>query len=183
MADDEMIQVFSGLRVIDLSRWVSGEFASKLFADFGADVVKVERPGVGSLTRYWDPFAGDRPGLETSPLFLHLNTNKRSVELDLATADGREALLTLVTGADALVESFRPGQLEKLGIGPEVLHAVNPRLVITRISPFGQSGPYRDLAATGLVLQAMGGPMHATGGPGPAHVSKPGKPEVYTIGR
>jgi crotonobetainyl-CoA:carnitine CoA-transferase CaiB-like acyl-CoA transferase len=183
MADDEMIQVFSGLRVIDLSRWVSGEFASKLFADFGADVVKVERPGVGSLTRYWDPFAGARSSPEASPLFLHLNTNKRSVELDLATADGREALLALVAGADVLVESFRPGQLEKLGIGPQVLHAINPRLVITRISPFGQSGPYRDLAATGLVLQAMGGPMHATGGPGRPPLRKPGNLEFYTIGR
>jgi crotonobetainyl-CoA:carnitine CoA-transferase CaiB-like acyl-CoA transferase len=101
MADDEAIQVFSGLRVIDLSRWVSGEFASKLFADFGADVVKVERPGVGSLTRYWNPFAGAPPGPEASPLFLHLNTNKRSVELDLATAGGREALLALAAGADA----------------------------------------------------------------------------------
>src|ERR1700749_1273661 len=113
MADDEMIQVFSGLRVIDLSRWVSGEFASKLFADFGPDVVKVERPGVGSLTRYWDPFAGDRPPLEPSPVFVHLNKNKRAVELALGTAGGRQALLTLVAGADALVESFRPGQLEK----------------------------------------------------------------------
>jgi crotonobetainyl-CoA:carnitine CoA-transferase CaiB-like acyl-CoA transferase len=176
-------QVFSGLRVLDLSRWVAGEFATKLLADFGADVIKIEKPGVGSLTRQWGPFPHDVPDPERSALFLHLNTNKRSLGLDLTSAEGRQLLLGLVARADVLVESFRPGHLERLGLGPEILHAANPRLVITRITAFGQDGPYRDFEATGLVLQAMGGPMHSTGDGHRAPQRKPGNLENYSIGR
>jgi crotonobetainyl-CoA:carnitine CoA-transferase CaiB-like acyl-CoA transferase len=176
-------QVFSDLRVLDLSRWVAGEFATKLFADFGAEVTKVEKPGQGSLTRAWGPFPGDERDPERSALFLHLNTNKSSVALDLKDADDRATLLALVRRSDAVVESFRPGHLERLGLGPDVLLEHNPNLVVTRISAFGQSGPYRDLEATGLVLQAMGGPMHATGAAGRAPHRKPGHLEHYSIGR
>jgi crotonobetainyl-CoA:carnitine CoA-transferase CaiB-like acyl-CoA transferase len=176
-------QVFSDLRVVDLSRWVAGEFATKLFADFGADVVKVERPGVGSLTRAWGPFPGDAPDPERSALFLHLNTSKRSVALDLTRPDDRRVLLDLVADADAVVESFRPGALERLGLGPDVLARLNPTLVLTRISPFGQTGPYRDREASGLVLQATGGPMSATGDAHRAPQRKPGNLEQYSIGR
>lgn len=175
--------VFSDLRVIDLSRWVAGEFATKLFADFGADVVKVERPGEGSLTRAWGPFPDDVPDPERSALFLHLNTSKRSVALDLADPGDRAVLLDLVAKADAVVESFRPGGLERLGLGPETVLAANPALVLTRISAFGQTGPYRDREATGLVLQAMGGPMHSTGDAHRAPQRKPGNLEHYSIGR
>ncbi|MDQ1749774.1 MAG: hypothetical protein QOE71_830 [Pseudonocardiales bacterium] len=181
--DAETNQVFSGVRVLDLSRWVAGEFATKLLADFGAEVIKVEKPRTGSLTRQWGPFPRDVQDLECSALFLHLNTNKRSIALDLTGAEDRELLLRLVAGSDALVESFRPGQLERLGLGPDVLHAVNPRLVVTRISAFGQDGPYRDREATGLVLQAMGGPMHSTGDAHRAPQRKPGNLENYSIGR
>jgi crotonobetainyl-CoA:carnitine CoA-transferase CaiB-like acyl-CoA transferase len=176
-------QVLSGIRVLDLSRWVSGEFATKLFADFGADVIKVEKPGEGSYTRGWGPFPGDKPDREASALYLHLNTNKRSVALDLHTAAGRDQLLRLADTADAVVESFRPGHLERLGLGPDELRARNPRLVVTRISPFGQDGPYRDYEATGIVLQAMGGPMNATGEADRAPQRKPGLLEHYTVGR
>ncbi len=176
-------QALSGLRVLDLSRWVAGEYATKLFADFGADVVKVEKPGEGSLTRAWGPFPGDVPDPERSALFLHLNTNKRSVALDLRADADREVLLGLVARADALVESFRPGHLERLGLGPDVLRDLNPRLVITRISAFGQTGPWRDREASGLVLQAAGGPMHATGQADRAPLRKPGLLEHYTVGR
>ncbi|MEZ7236506.1 CoA transferase [Rhodococcus sp. GXMU-t2271] len=176
-------QALAGLRVLDLSRWVAGEYATKLFADFGADVVKVEKPGEGSLTRRWGPFPSDVPDPEASALFLHLNTNKRSLALDLRDAVDREVLLGLVETADALVESFRPGHLESLGLGPDVLHARNPRLVVTRISAFGQDGPYRDREATGIVLQAAGGPMNATGAADRAPLRKPGLLEHYTIGR
>lgn len=176
-------QALAGLRILDLSRWVAGEFATRTLADFGADVVKVEKPGEGSLTRHRGPFPGDRHDQERSALFLHLNTNKRSVVLDLHDPDDRERLLTLVAGADAMVESFRPGHLERLGLGPDVLHDLNPRLVITRISAFGQTGPNRDREATGLVLQAAGGPMSATGGAERAPLRKPGHLEQYTIGR
>lgn len=176
-------QVFEGVRVVDLSRWVAGEYATKLFADFGADVVKVEKPEEGSLTRRWGPFPGDVAHPERSALFLHLNTNKRSIALDLSDPADRAVLLDLVATADAVVESFRPGHLEKWGLGPDVLRARNPRLVVTRISAFGQTGPYRDWEATGLVLQAMGGPMNATGGAGRPPLRKPGLLEHYTIGR
>ncbi|MPZ62031.1 MAG: hypothetical protein GEU93_12210 [Propionibacteriales bacterium] len=176
-------QVFSDLRIIDLSRWVAGEFATKLFADFGADVVKVERPDEGSLTRAWGPFPKEVPDRERSALFLHLNTSKRSVALDLADRGDRAVLLDLVAGADAVVESFRPGGLERLDLGPATLLAANPALVLTRITAFGQSGPYRDREATGLVLQAMGGPMHSTGDAHRAPHRKPGNLEHYSIGR
>lgn len=176
-------QVLSGLQVIDLARWIAGEFCTKIFADFGADVVKVERPGEGSLTRRWGPFPGDVPDAEASALFLHLNTNKRSVTLNLVSPTGRELFLRLAKQADLLVESFRPGTLERLGIGPTVLRAINPRLVITRISAFGQSGAYRDYEATGLTLQAAGWPINATGGAGLPPHRKPGNLEQYTIGR
>jgi crotonobetainyl-CoA:carnitine CoA-transferase CaiB-like acyl-CoA transferase len=176
-------QVLSGVRVLDLSRWVAGEFATKMFADFGADVVKVEKPGEGSLTRGWGPFPGDVPDREASALFLHLNTNKRSVAIDLTGTDGRALLLRLAESADAVVESFRPGTLERWGLGPGKLLSHNPRLVVTRISAFGQHGPYRDREATGIVLQAMGGPMHATGDAARAPLRKPGLLEHYTVGR
>jgi crotonobetainyl-CoA:carnitine CoA-transferase CaiB-like acyl-CoA transferase len=175
--------VFSDLCVIDLSRWVAGEFATKLFGDFGADVVKVERPGDGSLTRRWGPFPDDTADPERSALFLHLNTSKRSIALDLAEPADRAILLDLVRHADALVESFRPGTLEGLGLGPDVLLEVNPSLVVTRITAFGQTGPYRDREASGLVLQAMGGPMHSTGDAHRAPHRKPGNLEHYSIGR
>lgn len=179
----EPTQVLSDVRVLDLSRWVAGEFATKLFADFGADVVKVERPGEGSLTRAWGPFPDDVPDPERSALFLHLNTNKRSVALDLHAEEDRAVLLSLVRRAHAVVESFRPGHLERLGLGPDVLRALNPRLVVTRISAFGQTGPYRDREATGLVLQAAGGPMNATGQADREPLRKPGLLEHYTVGR
>lgn len=176
-------QALQDLRIVDLSRWVAGEYATKMFADFGADVVKIEKAATGSLTRSWGPFPDDVPDRERSALFLHLNTNKRSLVLDLKSESDREVLLDLLDTADALVESFRPGHLEKLGLGPDVLHARNPRLVITRISAFGQTGPYRDREATGLVLQAAGGPMSATGAADRAPLRKPGLLEHYTIGR
>jgi crotonobetainyl-CoA:carnitine CoA-transferase CaiB-like acyl-CoA transferase len=176
-------QVLTGLRILDLSRWIAGEFATRTLADFGADVVKIEKPNEGSLTRRRGPFPGDVPDPEASALFLHLNTNKRSVALDLHDPEGRSALLRLVEDADALVESFRPGHLERLGLGPAVLQTANPRLVITRITAFGQTGPYRDREATGLVLQAAGGPMSATGSADGAPLRKPGHLEQYTIGR
>jgi formyl-CoA transferase/CoA:oxalate CoA-transferase len=182
-ARDDDRQVLSGIRVLDLSRWVSGEFATKLFADFGADVIKVEKPGEGSYTRHWGPFPDDKPDTEASALYLHLNTNKRSIVLDLHHEEDRGVLLRLAETADAVVESFRPGHLERLGLGPRELQAANPRLVVTRISPFGQDGPYRDYEATGIVLQAMGGPMHATGEADRSPQRKPGLLEHYTIGR
>lgn len=175
--------VLSGIRVLDLSRWVAGEFCTKLFADFGADVIKIERPGEGSITRRWGPFPGDIPNADASALFLHLNTNKRSVTLNLASTTGQELLLQLVQSSQLVVESFRPRTLERLGIGPDKLRSIKPDVVLTRISAFGQTGPYRDYEAVGITLQAMGWPMSATGAADRAPHRKPGLLEHYTVGR
>lgn len=175
--------VFDGLTVLDLSRWVPGEYAAKMFGDFGADVIKVERTGEGSLTRSYGPFPGDEFDREASMLFLHLNTNKKSVELDLASSPDRDSLLDLVRDADLVVESFRPGTMEKLGLSYQDLAKVNPNVVMTRISSFGQDGRYRDREASSLVLQALGGPMHATGAADRRPHRKPGLLPLYIVGR
>ena len=151
-----------GTRVIDLTQYAAGPFCTRMLADYGADVVKIEPPG-GDPARRLPPFLGDEPGIERSGTFLALNLGKRSVVLDLKTSEGRERLLDLAASADALVESFRPGTMERLGLGYATLREVNPRLVMTSLSNFGQTGPYRDRPATDLTLYAMGGPMIAIG--------------------
>lgn len=180
--ENDVPQIFDGLTVLDLSRWIPGEYCAKMFADYGAEVIKIERPGEGSLTRHYGPFPGDVPHLEKSATFLHLNTNKRSVGLNLATSTGRDLFLRLVEGADVVIESFRPGTLERMGIGWEAIHRANPSTVLTRISAFGQTGPYRDYDASNLVLQAMGGPMSSSGMPDDPPLRKPGNTSLYSIG-
>lgn len=144
------------VRVVDLTRYTAGPFCTRLLADYGADVVKIEQPGNGDPARALPPFFEDEPGPERSGLFLMLNTSKRSVTLDLKAQRGRELLLSLVEGAQVVVESFRPGTLDRLGIGYDVLRDVNPQIVLTSISNFGQTGPYRDWVGTDLTLLAMG---------------------------
>jgi CoA:oxalate CoA-transferase len=143
----------------------------------------VEKPGEGSLTRYAGPFPGDVVDTERSALFLHLNTNKRSIEVDLASDEGRAQILALAATSDVLIESFRPGVMESFGLGWEELRAVNPRLIFTRISNFGQTGPNAHLEASALTLQAAGGPMHATGSADRRPHQKPGYLPLYVIGR
>lgn len=150
------------VRIIDLTHLTAGPFCTRILADYGADVIKVEPPD-GDPARQLPPFADDRPGVERSGLFLFLNTNKRSVILDLRTAAGRDTFLRLVASADVVVENFRPGTMESLGIGYETLRAINPRLVLTSITNFGQDGPYRDYLGTDLTLYAMGGAMSSSG--------------------
>ena len=158
-------QPLADIRVMDLTHGIAGPYCTKLLADFGADVVKVERPVTGDFTRHLGPFPQDVPHPEKSGLFLHLNTNKRSVILDLKTAKGVEVLKELARGADILVESFRPGVMAGLGLDYGTLKRVNPRLVMTSVSNFGQTGPYRDYRASELVLFGMGGRMNASGLP------------------
>ena len=148
--------------IIDLTRGEAGPYATRLLGDYGADVIKVEPPG-GDPARMLPPFLGDEPGPDRSAVFLFLNTNKRSVVLDLERPDDRERLLGLVSGADAVVESLPPGTMERLGLGYEALRAANPRVVLTSMTNFGQDGPYRDYEVTDLTLYAMGGPMIASG--------------------
>lgn len=154
------------LTVIDLSHALAGPLASTLLADFGATVLKVEPPGQGDIARAWGPpFHGD-----DAAYFVSLNRNKQSVEIDLKHPEGRELLLRLAEGADVVLENFRVGTVERLGIGWEVVRARNPRAVYCSISGFGQTGPYRDRAAMDLVLQAESGMMSITGEPGGGRV-------------
>ena len=152
-----------GVKVLDLTHHVAGPFCTRYLADFGADVVKVERPRTGDPARAYGPFAGDDPHPDKSGVFLYLNMNKRGVTLDLKSVAGKEIALRLVQWADVLVESFRPRVMPSLGLSYDALRGLNPRLVMTSISSFGQDGPYRDFEATELVAFAMGGTMIGTG--------------------
>ncbi len=158
-------QPFEGIKILDLSNHISGSFCTKLFADYGADVIKIEKPGTGSLTRYMSPFVGDMPDINKSVYFLYLNTNKRGITLNLKTETGKEIFSRLVQDADILVESFAPRVSNRLGLSFDVIEKLNPRLVMASISNFGQTGPYRDFKASDLVEYAMGGAMYSTGLP------------------
>ena len=160
---DDSGHALEGIHVLDLTHHVAGPFCTRYLAEFGADVVKVERPGPGDPARRSGPFHQDDPGLEKSAVFLYLNLNKRGVTLNLKSATGRRMLLRLAGWAHVLVESFRPGVMASLGLSYETLAQVNPRLVMVSISNFGQDGPYRDFHASEIVEFAMGGTMHGTG--------------------
>lgn len=160
-----MMGPIEGLRVIDLSQNAAGPYCTRMLAAFGADVIKVERPRTGDLMRYVGPFVGDEPGPDRGLEFLHLNVNKRGVTLDLKSASGHELLRKLVEGADVVVESFRPGTIDRMGAGFDVLKCWNEKVVLTSISNFGQTGPYRDFAASEIVVYAMGHAMFGTGQP------------------
>ena len=131
----------AGLKVLDLSIIVAGGTASSLMADFGAEVVKVERPGTGDPLRNWGPFAHG-----VSLWWKVHSRNKKSITLNLGSPEGQDLLKKLAVEADVLIEGFRPGAMEKWGLGPDSLLDVNPKLVILRYSGFGQTGPYKDLS-------------------------------------
>ncbi len=155
----------SGVRVIDLTWHVAGPFGTRRLADYGADVVKIERLGNGDPARDMPPFYKDEPGLERSGLFMYANLGKRSMTLNLKSNRGRQIVLDLVKDAEVLVESFRPRVMATLGLDYDTLRAVNPRLIMTSISNYGQTGPYRDWEATELTTYAMGGAMINSGHP------------------
>jgi alpha-methylacyl-CoA racemase len=136
------VSALSDIRVLDLSRLLPGGFCSLLLADFGADVLKVEDTGMGDYIRWSPPFHEGAEDSAKSALFLSLNRGKRSIRLDLKSEGGREVLLRLVRESDVLLESFRPGVMERLGVGYETLREQNPRLVYCAISGYGQDGPY-----------------------------------------
>ncbi|MBI2171170.1 MAG: CoA transferase [Chloroflexi bacterium] len=156
-------QALTGMRVIDLTQYIEGPVCTKRLADYGADVIKIEPPGTGDGARNMGPFYHDEPHPEKSGLFLYLNTNKRGITLNLENTLGKETFLELVKKADVVVESFKPGTMERLGLSYETLEKVNPRLVMTSISPFGQTGPYREYEMTELMAFGMGGPMYHKG--------------------
>ena len=159
-------QTLSNVKVVDLTWYIAGPYCTKLFADFGAEVIKIERPPEGDPARKIGPFLGDDPHPEKSLLFSHLNLNKKSVTLDLKSASGRETVKRLVREADILVENFRPGTMEKLGLSYDVLKKISPQLVMTSITNFGQTGPYRDFKASELIFAGIGHDMYSTGMPG-----------------
>ena len=177
-----MEQAFTDVRVVDLTHYVAGPYCTKLLADYGAEVVKVERPGTGDGARRMFPFWGDDPHPEKSGLFLHLNTNKKGVTLDLKTPTGVEILKQLVKDADILVENFEPRVMPGLGLDYDTLATVNPRLVMTSISNFGQTGPYRDLKAGELVIFGMGPHMFVEGEPEREPLKYPGYKAQYMAG-
>ena len=152
-----------GLRVIDLSTVLAGPNCARYLADFGADVIKVERPDIGDSLRNM----GWRDPVDGEGLWWRLvNRNKRVIALDLKNDIDRDVFLRLIDEADVLVENFRPGVLEKLGFAPELLHARNPKLVITRVSGFGQDGPYAQRPGFASIAEAMSGLASITGIPG-----------------
>lgn len=153
------------ITVLDLTHHIAGPYCTKLLATYGAEVFKIEPPNDGDPARQAGPFPGDIPHLEKSGLFLHLNTNKQSVTLNLKHPRGQTLIRELVKQVDVVVENFSPRVLPSLGLSYADLEALNPRLVMTSISNFGQSGPYRDWKAQDMVLYAMGGAMHLTGLP------------------
>ena len=151
----------TGLKVIELGQLIAGPFAAKTLADFGADVIKIEPPDGGDPLRQWRLIKDG-----TSVWWQVQSRNKRSVALDLKTPEAQDVVRQLASQADVLIENFRPGAMEGWGLGPDVLMALNPRLIMLRISGYGQSGPYRDRPGFGVVAEAMSGLRHLTAEPG-----------------
>lgn len=158
-----MATALDGVRVVDFTHHIAGPYCTKLLADYGAEVIKIERPGSGDPARGIGPFFHDKPDIEGSGLFLHLNTNKKSITLDLKTAAGRDIALDLIRDADIVVENFAPRVMPSLGLDYPTLEAINPALTMTSISNFGQTGPYRDYKMSEITMYALGGTMYSTG--------------------
>jgi len=156
-----MKSALENVKVVEIGESVSVPYCGKLMADLGADVLKVERPVLGDLARRRGPFLHNIPGADRSALFLDLNMNKRGVTLDIGTNTGREILQRLLQDADILVEDFTPGKLESMKLGYSHLKEINPHLVVTSLTPFGQTGPYRHFKGSDLVSAAMGGIAYA----------------------
>jgi crotonobetainyl-CoA:carnitine CoA-transferase CaiB-like acyl-CoA transferase len=152
----------AGLKVLELGQLIAGPFAAKTLADFGADVVKIEPPESGDPLRKWRLLKDG-----TSVWWQVQSRNKRSVALDLRDPEAQDIVRKLAAEADVLIENFRPGAMEGWGLGPDALQALNPRLIMLRISGYGQTGPYRDRPGFGVVAEAMGGLRHLTAEPGP----------------
>ena len=150
-----------GLKVLELGQLIAGPFAAKTLADFGAEVIKIEPPGTGDPLRQWRLLKDG-----TSVWWQVQSRNKRSLALDLRQPEAQDIVRRLATECDVLIENFRPGAMEGWGLGPDELLRLNPRLIILRVSGYGQSGPYRDRPGFGVVAEAMGGLRHLTAEPG-----------------
>ncbi|MCP3389529.1 CoA transferase [Bradyrhizobium sp. CCGB12] len=150
----------SGIRVVELGTLIAAPFAARLFAEFGAEVIKIEQPGSGDPLRSW------RKLHQGTSLWWYLQSrNKKSIAVDLKSPEGRDVVLRLIAQADVVIENFKPGSLEKLGLGWDVLSKLNSNLTLVRISGYGQTGPYRDRSGFGAIGEAMGGLRFTTGDP------------------
>ncbi len=172
----------SHLTVIDLTHYIAGPYCTKLMADMGANVIKIERPNGGDGARRMGPFPGDEFDTEASGLFLYLNTNKKGITLNLKTEIGKKIFKDLIRDADILVENFQPRVMASLGLSYEVLERINPKLVMTSITNFGQTGPYRDYRAVEINLAALGGSMYVTGSPDREPLKEPGSTFQFAAG-
>jgi formyl-CoA transferase len=158
---DSKPMALHGLKVVELGQLIAGPFAAKLLGEFGAEIVKIEPPNVGDPLRKWRKLENG------TSLWWHVQSrHKKSVTLDLKTPEGRSILLKLLGDADILIENFRPGTLENWDMGWEKLHELNPKLIMVRVSGYGQTGPYRDRPGFGIIGEAMGGLRYLNGEPG-----------------
>ncbi len=167
-----------GVRIVDLSQGIAGPYCTKLLADLGAEVIKVEPP-TGDVTRRLGPFPGDVPDPEKSGLFIHLNGNKKSITLDIATESGKVVLRKLLASADVLVENEMPGRMAEFGLSYDDLKGELPNLVYASITPFGQTGPYAKYEGNSLAAMALSGLMYVTGDPDKEPLCTGGEPAEY----
>jgi CoA:oxalate CoA-transferase len=170
------------IRVLELSEDVAGPFCTKLLAGLGAEVIKVERPGSGDVSRRAGPFPHEIPHPEQSATFLYLNTGKKSITLDITSPTGAAILRRLVQECDILVEDFPPDFLQQRGLGYADLERLNPRLIVTSITPFGQTGTYRHYKGAEIVAQAVGALMYTIGLPDREPLKIGGNTALYTTG-
>ena len=161
MGGEQSPRALQGVKVVEMGQLIAGPFCGKTLAEFGADVIKIEPPGTGDPLRQWRLIKDG-----TSVWWQVQSRNKRSIALDLRQAEGQALARELIAQADVLIENFRPGTLEGWGLGPQALLELNPRLIMVRISGYGQTGPYRDLPGFGAIGEAMGGLRHLTAEPG-----------------
>ena len=175
------MRLFEGIRVIEIGGGIAADYATKLFADYGAEVIKVEPPQ-GDPVRRMVPFINNVPDEVGSAVFLHTNTSKKSVVLDLEQDAARDALRKLVSTADIVVESLKPGALAAMGLGFDDLVKVQPKLVMTSVTPFGQDGPYAQFEGSELVYYGAGGPMAGNGSEDDVPVKLGGYMSVYQTG-
>lgn len=158
MAEKKFINLLSGIRVLDLTRVMSGPFCTSMLADLGAEIIKIEMPDIGDEARHFGPFHKGE-----SAYFMLLNRNKKSVTVNLKTDEGQALIRSIIPKCDVLIENFRPGVMERLGLDEKKVRRINPSIIYTSISGFGQDGPLKDWPAFDLVIQAMSGLMSLTG--------------------
>ncbi|HMN55379.1 MAG TPA: CaiB/BaiF CoA-transferase family protein, partial [Sphingopyxis sp.] len=178
-----MAKPLAGLRVVELARVLAGPWSGQLLADLGAEVVKVERPGAGDDTRQWGPpFVAGAVGENLGAAYYHsCNRGKRSVAVDIATAEGQAAVRALIAEADVVIENYKVGGLVKYGLDPATLRADFPRLIVCSITGFGQTGPYAHRAGYDFIVQAMSGFMSLTGEPdGPPQKAGIAYADIFT---